>query len=152
MARPTQVLHDIHLRVEAGQRAAVIGESGSGKTVTMKAVIGTLPNPAGRILAGNIRFDGRELLTLDRRERERLKGTDISIVHQDPLTSFNPVFTIGQHLDDVLKFADRRLGVASDPARRRERIEATLRQVQLRSLTACCSYPSSFRAACVSAS
>ncbi len=128
----TQVLNDISLRVEAGQRAAVIGESGSGKSVTMKAVIGTLPHPAGRILGGSIRFDGRELLTLDRRERERLKGTDISIVHQDPLTSFNPVFTIGQHLDDVLKFADRRLGVASNPARRRERIEATLRQVQLK--------------------
>jgi peptide/nickel transport system ATP-binding protein len=127
-----QVLHDIHLRIEAGQRAAVIGESGSGKSVTMKAVIGTLPHPAARILGGSIRFDGLELLTLSRRERERLKGTDISIVHQDPLTSFNPVFTIGQHLDDVLKFADRRLGTASDAKGRRERIEATLRQVQLK--------------------
>jgi len=128
----SQVLHDIHLRVEAGQRAAEIGESGSGKSVTMKAVIGTLPLPAGRILGGSIRFDGHELLTLSRRERERLKGTDISIVHQDPLTSFNPVFTIGQHLDDVLKFADRRLGDNSTPTSRRGRIEATLRQVQLK--------------------
>jgi peptide/nickel transport system ATP-binding protein len=128
----TRVLHEIDLSVEAGQRAAVIGESGSGKSVTMKALIGTLPHPAGRILGGNIRFDGRELLTLDRSARERLKGTDLSIVHQDPLTSFNPVFTIGEHLDDVLKFADRRLGVASDTAHRRERITATLRQVQLK--------------------
>ena len=128
----SQVLHDIHLRVEAGQRSAVIGESGSGKSVTMKAVIGTLPHPAGRILGGSIRFDGRELLSLSRSERERLKGTDISIVHQDPLTSFNPVFTIGEHLDDVLKFADRRLGEKSDHASRRGRIEATLRQVQLK--------------------
>ena len=128
----SRVLHDIHLRVEAGQRSAVIGESGSGKSVTMKAVIGTLPHPAGRILGGSIRFDGRELLTLSRSERERLKGTDISIVHQDPLTSFNPVFTIGEHLDDVLKFADRRLGEKSDSTGRRGRIEATLRQVQLK--------------------
>ena len=128
----SQVLHDIHLRVEAGQRSAVIGESGSGKSVTMKAVIGTLPHPAGRILGGSIRFDGRELLSLSRSERERLKGTDISIVHQDPLTSFNPVFTIGEHLDDVLKYADRRLGEKSDHASRRGRIEATLRQVQLK--------------------
>ena len=127
----SQVLHDVSLKVEAGQRAAVIGESGSGKSVTMKAVIGTLPHPAGRILGGNIRFDGRELLTLSRSERERLKGTDISIVHQDPLTSFNPVFTIGEHLDDVLKYADRRLGQKSDATGRRGRIEATLRQVQL---------------------
>ena len=98
----------------------------------MKTVIGTLPHPAGRILGGSIRFDGQELLTLEPRERERLKGTDISIVHQDPLTSFNPVFTIGEHLDDVLRFADRRLGTASGADARRERIEATLRQVQLK--------------------
>jgi ABC-type oligopeptide transport system ATPase subunit len=83
----TQVLHGIDLRVQAGQRVAVIGESGSGKTVTMKAVIGTLPRPAARVMAGSIRFQGRELLTLPRKERDRLKGTDISIVHQDPLTS-----------------------------------------------------------------
>ena len=129
--RTSQVLHDIDLRVETGQRAAIIGESGSGKTVTMKTVIGTLPHPAGRILGGSVRFAGQELLTLGRREREKLKGTDISIVHQDPLASFNPVFTIGEHLDDVLRFADRRLGTASSPADRRQRIEATLRQVQL---------------------
>jgi peptide/nickel transport system ATP-binding protein len=128
----TQVLHDIDLTVEAGQRAAIIGESGSGKSVTMKTVIGTLPHPAGRVLGGSVRFDGQELLKLGRRERERLKGTDISIVHQDPLASFNPVFTIGEHLDDVLRFADRRLGAASRAADRRGRIEATLRQVQLK--------------------
>jgi peptide/nickel transport system ATP-binding protein len=127
----TQVLHGIDLRVEIGQRVAVIGESGSGKTVTMKAVIGTLPHPAGRVLGGSIRFQGRELLTLTRSERDRLKGTDISIVHQDPLTSFNPVFTIGQHLDDVLRYADRRLGAATDRAGRQRRVETTLRQVQL---------------------
>jgi len=130
--RTTQVLHDIDLRVEAGQRAAIIGESGSGKSVTMKTVIGTLPHPAGHVLGGSVRFDGQELLNLGRRERERLKGTDISIVHQDPLASFNPVFTIGQHLDDVLRFADRRLGTASSAGDRRQRIEATLRQVQLK--------------------
>jgi peptide/nickel transport system ATP-binding protein len=129
--RTSQVLHNIDLTVETGQRAAIIGESGSGKTVTMKTVIGTLPHPAGRILGGSVRFGGRELLTLGRREREKLKGTDISIVHQDPLASFNPVFTIGEHLGDVLRFADRRLGTATSAADRRERIEATLRQVQL---------------------
>ena len=130
--RTTEVLHEVDLKVEAGQRAAIIGESGSGKTVTMKTVIGTLPHPAGRILGGSVRFGGQELLTLGRRERERLKGTDISIVHQDPLASFNPVFTIGEHLDDVLRFADRRLGTASRADERRQRIEATLRQVQLK--------------------
>jgi peptide/nickel transport system ATP-binding protein len=130
--RTIQVLHDVALRIEPGQRAAVIGESGSGKTVTMKAVIGTLPHPAARVLGGSIRFEGRDLLTLPRRERERLKGTDISIVHQDPLTSFNPIFTIGAHLDDVLRYADRRLGVSSGVADRRRRIEATLVQVQLK--------------------
>jgi len=128
----TQVLHGLDLRVSAGQRVAVIGESGSGKTVTMKTVIGTLPHPAGRILGGTIHFQGRDLLALSKRERERLKGTDISIVHQDPLTSFNPVFTIGEHLDDVLRFADRRLGAASSRAERQLRIATTLGEVQLK--------------------
>src|SRR5690349_11698954 len=77
--RTSQVLHGIDLTVETAQRAAIIGESGSGKTVTMKTVIGTLPHPAGRVLGGSIRFAGQELLTLGRREREKLKGTDISI-------------------------------------------------------------------------
>jgi len=130
--RTTQVLYGVDIQIEEGQRVALIGESGAGKTVTMKAVIDTLPYPAGRILGGAIRFQGRDLLRLPRRERERLKGADISIVHQDPLTSFNPVITIGKHLDDVLRFADRRLGASTDRAERRRRIGATLAQAQLK--------------------
>jgi peptide/nickel transport system ATP-binding protein len=129
--RLTCVVHDLNLTVQPGRRVAVIGESGSGKTVTMKTVVGTLPGN-GRILGGSIHFGGRDLLALPPRERERLKGTEISLIHQDPLASFNPVFTIGDHLDDVLRFADLRLGQSSTAADRRTRITATLRQVQLK--------------------
>ena len=127
----TEVVHGLNMRVEPGQRVAVIGESGSGKTVTMKTVLGTLPQ-AGRVLGGRISFQGQDLLGLPQAARDRLKGTDISIIHQDPLAAFNPVFRIGTHLDDVLRFADQRLGRQSSPSERQDRIAATLRQVQLK--------------------
>ena len=116
----TEVVHGLNMRVESGQRVAVIGESGSGKTVTMKTVLGTLQQ-AGRVLGGRISFQGQDLLGLPPAARDRLKGTDISIIHQDPLAAFNPVFRIGTHLDDVLRFADQRLGRASSPPERQDR-------------------------------
>ncbi len=129
--RLVPVVQDLDLAIGEAQRVAVIGESGSGKTVTMKSIIGTLPGSA-RMLGGEIRFAGADLLTLPRAQRERMKGTEIAIIHQDPLAAFNPVFTIGSHLDDVLDYADRRLGTPSRAAERTERIMAVLRQVQLK--------------------
>jgi peptide/nickel transport system ATP-binding protein len=126
----TQVVRELSMRVEQGARVAVIGESGSGKTVTMKTILGTLP-PNGRLLGGAVRFAGQDLLTLSPSDRDRLKGTDISIIHQDPLAAFNPVFRIGTQLDDVLRFADARLGAPSSAASRHARITEVLRQVQL---------------------
>lgn len=129
--RRTQVLHDVGLVVRRGERVALIGQSGSGKTVTMRTVIGTLPMPPADIPRGSVRFEGRELLTLDQRERNRLKGTGISIVLQDPLLSFNPVLTIGRQMDDIVRFADRRLGRTRSRRERRARLVETLARVQL---------------------
>ncbi len=127
----TQILHDVSMKVGAGERVSLIGQSGSGKTVTMRAIIGTLPMPPGSIDAGSIRFEGTELLTLDKRARNRLKGTGISIVLQDPLLSFNPVLTIGRQMDDVVRFADMRLGTSRPRAERQAHIYEVLRNVQL---------------------
>lgn len=126
-----QVLHDVSMNVSEGERVALIGQSGSGKTVTMRAIIGTLPIPPADITSGSIRYDGRELLTLSKRERNRLKGTGISIVLQDPLLSFNPVLSIERQMDDVVRFADVRLGRSSSRKERRRLIVDTLRKVQL---------------------
>ncbi len=128
--RTRQVLRDVGFAVAAGERVALIGETGSGKSVTAKAIIGTLPKNAG-INSGSIAFAGRDVLTMPRTEREALKGTAFSLIMQDPLSSFNPVFRIGTHLDDVMRFADKRDGKASSKAERRIRIAAVLGRVQL---------------------
>ena len=128
--RTRQVLRDVAFTVAAGERVALIGETGSGKSVTAKAIIGTLPKNAA-ITSGAIIIDGRDVLAMPRREREALKGTAFSLIMQDPLSSFNPVFKIGTHLDDVMRFADKRDGINSSKAARRTRIAAVLRRVQL---------------------
>lgn len=128
--RTRQVLRDVAFTVAAGERVALIGETGSGKSVTAKAIIGTLPKNAA-ITSGAVVIDGRDVLAMPRREREALKGTAFSLIMQDPLSSFNPVFKIGTHLDDVMRFADKRDGINSSKAERRTRIAAVLRRVQL---------------------
>jgi peptide/nickel transport system ATP-binding protein len=126
-----QVLHGVDLRVGRGERVGLVGESGCGKSVTMRAIMGILHTPPARIDAGEIRYLGRDLLTMPARERTALKGRDLSMVFQDPGTSLNPVFRIGTQLDDVLAWAERRGGVRSSRAARRARLREVLRQVKL---------------------
>ncbi|MCL4145370.1 UNVERIFIED_CONTAM: hypothetical protein GTU68_055012, partial [Idotea baltica] len=128
--RSKQVLHAVDFDIAQGERVSLIGETGSGKSITSKAILGTLPGNAS-IDGGEILFEGKDLLTLPERERDLMKGTAFSIIMQDPLASFNPVFRIGQHLEDVMLFADRRLGKASTVRERKTRILDTLRKVQL---------------------
>ena len=127
----SQILHDVSMHIDAGERVSLIGQSGSGKTVTMRTIIGTLPMPPASIDRGSIRFEGTELLSLDKRARNRLKGTGISIVLQDPMLSFNPLLTIHRQMDDVVRFADVRLGVSRNKSERLARIHEVLREVQL---------------------
>jgi len=126
-----QVLHDVSLQVGEGERVALIGQSGSGKTVTMRTIIGTLPMPPGQITSGSIRYQGAELLTLNKRDRNRLKGTGISIILQDPLLSFNPVLTIGRQMRDVIRYADVRLGRKRNTSQHYSIMKTTLHKVQL---------------------
>ena len=126
-----EVLQGVDLEVGAGERVGLVGESGCGKSVTMRAIMGILRTPPARIVAGEIHYRGRDLLRMRPRERNLLKGRDLSMVFQDPGTSLNPVFTIGTQLDDVMAWADRRSGVRSSRKARRARILEVLRQVKL---------------------
>jgi len=100
-------VRDVSLEVRAGETLAVVGESGSGKSVTALAVLGLLPEEA-RVTAGRILFDGLDLLRCDRRRLNSLRGGDIAMVYQDPLSALNPVLTVGRQIEEVIQ---RHLGL-----------------------------------------
>ncbi|GGR55470.1 MULTISPECIES: ABC transporter ATP-binding protein [Streptomyces] len=87
--------------VDAGETLAVLGESGSGKSVTAQAVMGILDTPPGRITGGRVLFQGRDLLTLKERERRRIRGAQMAMIFQDALSALNPVLTVGDQLGEM---------------------------------------------------
>jgi oligopeptide/dipeptide ABC transporter ATP-binding protein len=89
--------------VEAGETVAVVGESGSGKSVGALSILRLIPNPPGRITAGEILFDGRDLLKLSEADMREVRGRDIGMVFQEPMTSLNPVLTIGRQITETLE-------------------------------------------------
>ncbi|MFE7277820.1 dipeptide/oligopeptide/nickel ABC transporter permease/ATP-binding protein [Streptomyces sp. NPDC057623] len=96
------ILEDVSLRVPRGKTLALVGESGSGKSVTALAVMGLLRPPLG-VLTGSARLDGQELIGARRSELDRLRGSAMSMVFQDPLASLNPSFTIGNQLVETIR-------------------------------------------------
>ncbi|EME66790.1 ABC transporter ATP-binding protein [Rhodococcus ruber] len=99
----TPVLQDVSFDVAAGQLVGLVGESGSGKSVTCSSVLRLLPSRQSRTVAGSIRFQGRDLLTMPSRELEAVRGNDIAMIFQEPMTSLNPVFTVGDQIAEVVR-------------------------------------------------
>ncbi len=130
--RTTAVLHNVSLDIPAHSHVALVGESGSGKTVTMKAIMGLLRTPPARIPNGEIFFEGRDVLKLPPRMRAGLRGTAMSMVFQDPMSSLNPVFTVQDQMGTILKYADRRLGRDRSKKERLARVAEVLSQVRMR--------------------
>jgi peptide/nickel transport system ATP-binding protein len=92
----------VSFSVNAGETLAVVGESGCGKSVTSLSILRLIASPPGRIVEGSIRFKGRELLALSEAEMRRIRGDQISMVFQEPMTSLNPVLTIGRQISEML--------------------------------------------------
>ena len=92
----------LDLQVGEGETVGLVGESGCGKSVTSLAVMRLLPDPPGRIERGSIRLRGRELTTLDDRSMRAVRGNDVSMIFQEPMTSLNPVFSIGDQIGEAL--------------------------------------------------
>ena len=96
----------ISFHVDAGETLAIVGESGCGKSVTAMSLLRLVPQPPGKI-AGSIRFENRDLLRLSDRDMRRIRGKDISMIFQEPMTSLNPVLTIGRQLAETLRLHER---------------------------------------------
>ncbi|TWF81712.1 oligopeptide transport system ATP-binding protein [Pseudonocardia hierapolitana] len=93
----------LSFEVAPGETLAVLGESGSGKSVTAQAVMGLLPRPAGQVTGGRIVYDGVDLLTRPAAEVRRLRGPEMAMVFQDPLSSLNPVFRVGTQIGEMFR-------------------------------------------------
>ncbi|MFC0522058.1 ABC transporter ATP-binding protein [Pontibacillus salicampi] len=93
---------DIDLHVERGEILGVVGESGCGKSVTSLSIMGLIPSPPGRIVAGQILFEGDNLLDASEKKMRSIRGDDIAMIFQEPMTSLNPLFTIGNQLIEAL--------------------------------------------------
>jgi len=128
----SHVLKGVSLDIPEQRQIALVGESGSGKTVTMKAIMGILRQPPATITGGRILFDGKDLLAASATERDRLRGTAMSMIFQDPMSSLNPVFTIADQMGTILKYADRRLGRSRGRKGRMARVHEVLGQVRMR--------------------
>ena len=100
-------VEDVSFDLEAGEVIGIVGESGSGKSVTALSILGLIPDPPGRITRGSITFDGQELLGLAERRMRRIRGADIAMIFQEPMTSLNPVITIGDQIVETIRFHER---------------------------------------------
>lgn len=97
------ILHDVNLTAKEGEIVGLVGESGSGKSMTAFAVTRLLPGGGRKRVAGSIKLLGEELLGKSEKEMETLRGRDVSMIFQEPMTCLNPVFTIAQQMEDVIR-------------------------------------------------
>lgn len=97
-----RAVNNVSFDVPLGKTVGLVGESGSGKSVTSLAVMGLIPNPPGKITGGQILFEGKDLVTASESEMRKLRGNDIAMIFQEPMTSLNPVFKVGDQISEVL--------------------------------------------------
>jgi oligopeptide/dipeptide ABC transporter ATP-binding protein len=100
-------IEDVSFDLNEGEILGVVGESGSGKSVTALTIMGLLPQPPARIAGGSVRFAGEMLTSLPERRMEAIRGQGIGMVFQEPMTSLNPVFTIGEQIRETIRAHER---------------------------------------------
>jgi oligopeptide/dipeptide ABC transporter ATP-binding protein len=92
----------VSYELKSGETLGVVGESGCGKSVTALSILRLVANPPGRIVGGKVRFEGRNLLEVSEAEMERIRGNDISMIFQEPMTSLNPLYTVGNQIAEAI--------------------------------------------------
>jgi len=122
----TKAVDGVSFTLNAGETLALVGESGSGKSVTCLSLVRLVPEPAGRIVGGRILFEGEDLLRKTRAEMRRVRGKQIAMVLQDPMTSLNPALTIGTQVSEVVRLHQKLRG-----APLRDRVLDALRRLRI---------------------
>ena len=102
-----KAVDDINLTIQAGQTLGLVGESGCGKSVTAHSIIQLIPDPPGKIMGGKIFFEGDNLLEYSEKKMRKIRGNRISMIFQEPMTSLNPVFTVGNQVAEVIRLHKR---------------------------------------------
>ena len=98
-----KAVDDVSLSIEAGKTLGLVGESGCGKSVTAESIMGLVPMPPGRMAGGEVLFEGVDLLQLPESKMKKIRGNRISMIFQEPMTSLNPVFTVGDQVAEVFR-------------------------------------------------
>lgn len=106
-AGTVKAVDGVSFSIEPGKTLGIVGESGCGKSVTSLSIMQLLPKPVGRIAGGEIVMNGKNLLTLSEPEMRKIRGNDISMIFQEPMTSLNPVYTIGEQIMEPLRLHQR---------------------------------------------
>jgi oligopeptide/dipeptide ABC transporter ATP-binding protein len=109
-------VNGISYQLHEGETLGVVGESGSGKSVHSMAIMGLIPNPPGKVEGGEVIFEGRDLISLPKEQMRLVRGKEIAMIFQDPMTSLNPVLTIGTQITEALKL---HMGMNESQSRRR---------------------------------
>lgn len=115
-AGTVQAVDDVSFDIDEGETVAVVGESGCGKSVSALSILRLIPWPPGKIIGGSIHFSGHDLLALSDDEIRKIRGREISMVFQEPMTSLNPVLSIGLQLTETM---EHHLGISNDKAHQR---------------------------------
>jgi oligopeptide transport system ATP-binding protein len=97
-----KAVRNVSFHVDKGEIVAIVGESGSGKSVTVQTIMGLIPTPPGIVKNGEILFQNKDLLKLSKKEMQKIKGSKISMIFQDPMTSLNPTMRIGKQIEEAL--------------------------------------------------
>ena len=108
-----QALYDISFTIEQGKMLALVGESGCGKTMSATSIMQLIPKTA-RITSGEIFFNGENLLAKNQQEMQKIRGAKIALIPQDPMTSLNPLYTIGNQLLEIIKIHQNISGEAAE--------------------------------------
>ncbi len=102
-----KAVNSLSFQLKAGETLGLVGETGAGKTTTALSIMNLVPNPPGKIVGGEILFQGQDVLKKSKSELRRMRGHDISMIFQDPMTSLNPVMTVGDQISEVIRLHNR---------------------------------------------